>query len=272
MVKIEQNHFPSFINLEKVTFCLHVRTCFCFWFSSSLTQKEANWALSFLKIPWCQFHGIPSTRNPPPAQVGHTFSHLKGNKKLSSPTCQLALGEKNYSTNLPWHNMWWGRGECELCWPVLRNWNRKTETFFRAEQQLRWNGWSQQHTLWKIKKWSDRNMLSVPWSQEIIKGNFVKVQEACPNCLAAWRTVLEPRNPPLPRPRVPLPAAGSYDSWEVEGAEDREQLYTKKNFLITVPTQNELGCLRRAWVLHPRRHSDRGEMPTKQKYHRMVSG
>lgn len=25
-------------------------------------------------------------------------------------------------------------------------------------------------------------------------------------------------------------------------------------------------------MLHPRRHSDRGEMPTEQKYHRMVSG
>lgn len=126
-------------------------------------------------------------------------------------------------------------------------------------------GKSRSGLIWMCHHYLDLKILS--------RRNFVKVKGVSPNCLATWRALLEQRNLPLPRPEGFSPGrGGSYNSWEVEGAEDREQLNTKKNFLITVPTQNELGCHRRAWVLHPRRHSDRGEMPTKQKYHRMVSG
>lgn len=105
------------------------------------------------------------------------------------------------------------------------------------------------------------------------KGGLCKVREACHNFLPTWKGSQSKRNSPTPPTKgVPSRWEGSYDSWQAEGTGARNQFDIRKNFLITTLTWNELGCLWRVRVLHPSRHSDRGAMPSKQKYHRMVSG
>lgn len=149
---------------------------------------------------------------------------------------------------------------------------RKTEK--RAEGQLDPSCPLQQHTLWLVKSSSDLNVISI-LTISSYKRELHKVRGACHDCLPTRRTPLSPGTHPTPDPtgrrHIPFRWRGSYDSWEVEGTEDRGQLDTE-NLLITIPAQNELDCLRGAWVLHPSTRSDRGEMPTKQKYHGMVSG